>query len=93
MSNKFLKRTLEILGQATKEVGEDYFSNATAFINDAKDVRNSITKVGTDASDTFAKIKSTNYTKKIHDWFYNEEGSYDSILGNDAEFDAGFKVE
>jgi hypothetical protein len=93
MSNKLVTRTLQILGQATSEVGKEYFSNTTAFVNDAKDVRNAIVKVGTDASDTFAKIKSTNVTKAIHDWFYNEENSMDADLGMDAEFDAGFKVD
>lgn len=93
MSNKLVTRTLQILGQATSEVGKEYFSNTTAFVNDAKDVRNAIVKVGTDASDTFAKIKSTNVTKAIHDWFYNEENSMDADLGMDTEFDAGFKVD
>lgn len=89
--NKLVSRSLEILGQATKEIGQDYTSNLTSFINDAKDVKNSIVKSTTDASDTFAKLKATNITKKISDWFYNEENSYDASSGDD--FDAGFKID
>lgn len=89
--NKLVARSLEILGQATKEMGREYTSNLTSFINDAKDVKNSIVKSTTDASDTFAKLKTTNITKKISDWFYQEENSYDSPSGE--EFDAGFKID
>ena len=88
--NRLVSRSLEILGHATKEIGNDYTSNLTAFINDAKNVKDSIVKSTTDASDTFAKLKTTNITKKISDWFYQEENSYDA-LGD--EFDPGFKVD
>lgn len=89
--NRLVARSLEILGQATKEMGQEYTSNLTSFINDAKDVKNSIVKSTTDASDTFAKLKNTNITKKISDWFYQEENSYDASSGE--EFDAGFKID
>ena len=88
--NRLVSRSLEILGHATKEIGNDYTSNLTAFINDAKNVKDSIVKSTTDASDTFAKLKTTNITKKISDWFYQEENSYDA-MGD--EFDPGFKVD
>lgn len=89
--NKLVSRSLEILGQATKEMGQEYTSNLTSFINDAKDVRNSITKTTTDAADTFAKLKTANITKKISDWFYQEENASDASSGD--EFDAGFKID
>ena len=31
-----VSRSLEILGQATKEMGKEYTSNLSSFINDAK---------------------------------------------------------
>ena len=88
--NKLVRRSLEILGKSVKEVGQDYTSNLTSFINDAKTVRDSLQKTGTDVSDTIAKLKTTDITKKISDWFYQEENSYDASQGD--EFDAGFSV-
>lgn len=88
--NRLVSRSLEILGQATKEIGQDYTSNLTSFVNDAKNVKDSIVKSTTDASDTFAKLKTTNITKKISDWFYQEENSSDA---SGDEFDAGFKID
>ena len=87
-----ISRSLEILGQATKEMGKEYTSNLTSFINDAKDVRNSIIKTSTDVSDTFARLKATDVTKKISNWFYNEESLFESN-GGGVDFDAGFKVD
>lgn len=88
--NKLVRRSLEILGKSVKSVGEDYTSNLTSFINDAKTVREQMTKTGTDVSDTIAKLKTTDITKKISDWFYQEENSYDASQGD--EFDAGFSI-
>lgn len=88
--NRLVSRSLEILGQATKEIGQDYTSNLTSFVNDAKNVKDSIVKSTTDASDTFAKLKTTNITKKISDWFYQEENSSDA---SGDEFDPGFKID
>ncbi len=90
--NRLVSRSLEILGQATKEtIGQEYASNLTTFINDAKNVKDSIVKSTTDASDTFAKLKTMNITKKISDWFYQEENNADASTGD--EFDAGFKLD
>lgn len=92
--NKLVTRSLQILGQAVKEIGTDYTSNITAFVNDAKDVKNTIVKDTTDAADTLAKIKNGGITKKISDWFFEEENSFDaSIMTGDDEFDPGFKIE
>ena len=88
--NKLVSRSLEIINEATSKVFRDYTSNLTSLVEDAKTVRNSLMKTGTDASDTFAKLKNTNITKKISDWFYNEESSGDS---SSDEFDAGFKID
>ena len=91
--NKLVARSLEIIRESTKEVGKDYFSNINTLIDDAKEVRNSITKVSTDAADTFSKLKRTSITKKISDWFYNEENSADAESTGDEEFDPGFKTD
>ena len=88
--NKLVRRSLEILGKSVKSVGQDYTSNLTSFINDAKTVREQMTKTGTDVSDTIAKLKTTDITKKISDWFYQEENSFDASQGD--EFDAGFSI-
>ena len=89
--NKLVSRSLEILGKSVADVGKEYTSNVTSFINDAREVRNNIVKTTTDASDTFAKLKTADITKKISDWFYGEENSYDASMGDD--FDPGFKVD
>jgi hypothetical protein len=89
--NKLVSRSLEILGKSVADVGKEYTSNVTSFINDAREVKNNIVKTTTDASDTFAKLKTTDITKKISDWFYGEENSYDASMGDD--FDPGFKVD
>lgn len=88
--NRLVARSLEILGKTAKSIGEDYTSNLTSLITDAKEVKNSLVKTGTDASDTFVRLKNANITKKISDWFYEEESKNES--GSD-EFDPGFKVE
>lgn len=87
-------QSLKILSKATMSVGKEYTSNLTAFVNDAKDVKNTIMNAGTDAADTYVKLKRTNITKAIHDWFYQEEAESESTLnaGND-EFDAGFSSD
>ena len=86
-----ITQSLKILNKATLTVGKEYTSNLTAFVNDAKDVKNTIMNAGTDAADTYAKLKRTNITKAIHDWFYQEESDSEMELntGKD-EFDAGF---
>lgn len=89
--NKLVSRSLEILGKSVADVGKEYTSNVTSFINDAREVKNNIVKTTTDASDTFAKLKTTDITKKISDWFYGEENNYDASMGDD--FDPGFKVD
>ena len=89
--NKLVSRSLEILGQSVANVGKEYTSNITSFINDAKEVKSNITKTSTDVSDTIAKLKTTDITKRISDWFYGEENSYDAAGGD--EFDPGFKVD
>ena len=87
-------QSLKILSKATASVGKEYTSNLTSFLNDAKDVKNSIMNAGTDAADTYAKLKRTNITKAIHDWFYQEESDSEMELntGKD-EFDAGFSSD
>lgn len=89
--NKLVSRSLEILGKSVADVGKEYTSNVTSFINDAREVKNNIVKTTTDASDTFAKLKTTDITKKISDWFYGEENNFDASMGDD--FDPGFKVD
>lgn len=88
--NKFVSRSLSILGSSTKEVTKDYMSNITSLVDDAKTIRNQLTQTSTDAADIFAKLKHTNITKKISDWFYTEEQQADSDSGD--EFDPGFKI-
>lgn len=87
---KVLKRSFEILSNVVKDTGKEYTSNLTSLINDARTVQNTLVKSSTDASDTLARLKSSNVTKKISDWFYGEESSFESS-GDD--FDPGFKVE
>lgn len=93
MSNKFAKRSLEIIGESLKETGKEYTSSIWSLINDAKEIRSSIVKSGQDAAETFSRIKSTDMTKKISDWFYTKEQEFD-IAGasSDNDFDAGFKI-
>ena len=89
--NKLVSRSLEILRNTAVDIGKDYTSNITSLVNDAQNVKNSIVKSTTDASDIYSKLKNTNITKKISDWFYDRESEADSS-GSD-EFDAGFKIE
>ena len=84
-----VSQSLKILGKAVKDTGKEYTSNLTSFINDARDVKNSLVNSTTDAADTYARIKRTNITKAIHDWFYQEETDSEAGISND-EFDAGF---
>lgn len=84
-----VSQSLKILSRAVKDTGKEYTSNLTSFINDARDVKNSLVNSTTDAADTYARIKRTNVTKAIHDWFYQEETDSEAGISND-EFDAGF---
>ena len=86
-----VKRALQILGTAVVDTGKEYTSNASSFINDAKDVHSMITKQSTDIADTYTRLKNTNFTKKISDWFYQKEAEAD--LDAADEFDAGIKVD
>ena len=84
-------QTLSILSGGVKVAGKDYFANLNTFYNDAKNVKNTLVNAETDVADTYARIKKTNITKTISDWFYQEETSSDNDnIGE--EFDAGFKV-
>jgi len=89
--SKFINRSFEIISNTLKETGKEYTSNIQSLINDAKDIKSNLTKSTTDAADTFARLKTSNVTKKISDWFYGEENSFDSSMGDD--FDAGFKID
>ena len=92
MARNLVTQTLNILQGGVKEAGKDYFSNMISFYNDAKNVKNTLINSGTDVSDTFARLKRTNVTKAISDWFYQEESSSEMELnGNTDEFDPGFK--
>ena len=86
-----VKRALQILGTAVVDTGKEYTSNVSSFINDAKDVHSMITKQSTDIADTYNRLKNTNFTKKISDWFYQKESEAD--LDANEEFDAGIKVD
>ena len=86
-----VKRALQILGTATIETGKSYTSNLTAFVNDAKDVRSMITQSTTNVSDTYNRLKNTNLTKKIADWFYQNEQSSEQDAAE--EFDSGMKTD
>ena len=88
--NKLVSRSLDILGSTASSIAKEYTSNVSSLIEDAKTIRNQLVKTSTDASDTFAKLKHANITKKISDWFYAEESKADS---DNDEFDAGFTVE
>ena len=76
--NKLVSRSLEILRNTAVDIGKDYTSNITSLVNDAQNVKNSIVKSTTDASDIYSKLKNTNITKKISDWFYDRESEADS---------------
>lgn len=90
--NKLVARSLQIIGNTAKDIiGTEYTSNLTSFINDAKNVKNAITSTATDAADTYVKLKNSNITKKISDWFYDEESKSDS--GSSDDFDPGFKID
>lgn len=84
-----VKRALQVLGNATVNQGKEYTSNVTSFINDAKDVHNMIIRQTTDVADTYTRLKNTNFTKKISDWFYQKEAESD--LDAAEEFDSGMK--
>ena len=85
-------QSLKILNGAVKEVGKDYFANLTTFYNDAKNVKNTMLNASTDVADTYAKIKKTNITKTISDWFYQTETDSDMDMNMGDDFDAGFEV-
>jgi hypothetical protein len=82
-----------------KEVAKDYFSdyteNVTTFINDAKEVGDSLTQGKSKVVDIFNDIKQ-NGGRKALDWFMqrsDESNEYDLLnSGNDSDFDAGFQV-
>lgn len=90
--NNLVSRSLQILGNTAVDIGKDYTSNLTSLVTDAQNVKNSLIRTSTDASDTYAKLKNTNITKKISDWFYDRENESDAGMSGD-EFDAGFKVD
>ncbi len=90
--NNLVSRSLQILGNTVVDIGKDYTSNLTSLVTDAQNVKNSLIRTSTDASDTYAKLKNTNITKKISDWFYDRENESDASMSGD-EFDAGFKVD
>lgn len=90
--NNLVSRSLQILGNTAVDIGKDYTSNLTSLVTDAQNVKNSLIRTSTDASDTYAKLKNTNITKKISDWFYDRENESDASMSGD-EFDAGFKVD
>ena len=85
-------QSLKILNGAVKEVGKDYFANLTSFYNDAKNVKNTMLNASTDVADTYAKIKKTNVTKAISDWFYQTETDSDMDMNTGDDFDAGFEI-
>ena len=85
-------QSLKILNGAVKEVGKDYFANLTSFYNDAKNVKNTMLNASTDVADTYAKIKKTNVTKTISDWFYQTETDSDMDMNTGDDFDAGFEI-
>lgn len=90
--NSLVSRSLQILGNTAVDIGKDYTSNLTSLVTDAQNVKNSLIRTSTDASDTYTKLKNTNITKKISDWFYDRENESDANMSGD-EFDAGFKVD
>lgn len=90
--NNLVSRSLQILGNTAVDIGKDYTSNLTSLVTDAQNVKNSLIRTSTDASDTYVKLKNTNITKKISDWFYDRENESDASMSGD-EFDAGFKVD
>ena len=85
-----VKRALQVLGTAAVNQGKEYTSNVSSFINDAKDVHSMIIKQSTDVADTYTRLKNTNFTKKISDWFYQKEAESD--LDAAEEFDSGMKT-
>ena len=90
-----IKRSLEIIGGATLDVGKNYTSNIEALANDAKAIRANLTHTGKDAAETFSKMKSSGIMKKFTDWFFQKNNEYDDfdLSGIDDEFDAGFSMD
>jgi len=91
--SKFTDRGFEIVSNTAKNIGKEYFSNITGFINDAKELKSNVIKTGNSSIDTFQRIKKTSITKRISDWFYNQEMESEMSFDSSEEFDPGFKID
>lgn len=85
----FIKQSLSIIGRAVTETGKEYFTNVTSLVNDAKEVRENVMGMGKTVNQLYVKLRRTNLTKKVNDWFYEKESEFD--FGSNEEFDPGFK--
>lgn len=94
MLNKYVKRTLDIIGISIKDKVEDnYISNFIELKNEADEIKENLTKKREDVTETLSSIKNGSITKRINDWFFAVESEYDQATGDgDDEFDAGFKI-
>lgn len=94
MLNKYVKRTLDIIGISIKDkVESNYISNFIELKNEADEIKENLTKKREDVTETLSSIKNGSITKRINDWFFAVESEYDQATGDgDDEFDAGFKI-
>jgi len=91
----FVKRSLQIFAGGVGSAVKDYTSNLESLKNDASTILSSIKDSGKDASETFSRIKSSGFSKRISDWFYQKESDYEDydLSGSDEDFDPGFDID
>ena len=92
MSLDLIKQGINITTSTVKSFGKDYASNITTLINDADVIKSSIMKGARTSADTLRSIRSGNTLKSVRDWFNQKEEEYESLSGDDDDFDAGFNI-
>ena len=83
-----VKRTLQIIGEGTKDTFKDTFSNITQLSADADMIKKSVMNVGTTASETYKNFKNGTLTRRVSDWFYGKESELEFESGSE-EFNSG----
>ena len=94
MAIDMLKRSLEILKNASVETGKNYFSNVSALKEDASIIKDNITKGVNTVADVYRKMKTgPGPLKSLSNWFYERGEQYGDFDDGDDEFDAGFDTD
>lgn len=90
-----VKQSLKIIKDTAASYGKDYTTNLTGLLNDAKTIKNDVIKGGKTVGETLSKIKLSNVSQKVSNWFFEKETGYDEFNydSDGDEFDAGITVD